>query len=368
MASRPPLVVAASVISLLALHAQERANTPDSAAKADAYIREEMAKRRIPGMSVAVIAADNGLFTKGYGFANVELSTPATSDTVYEIASLTKPFTAIGVMMLVEAGRVALDDRVSRYLPKSPTDWADITVRHLLTNTSGIPDYFSIPTLRSAPGGMWQTEYAATDLLDILFRTPLAFSPGSRFAYSNSGYWVLGQLVEAVTGNSYERFLSDRIFVPLGMKATRRMDRKSIIPNRASGYTWGDGVLLNAPHTSTTWAYSEGGLVSSVSDLAKWDAALWSGRLLRAESVAQMAAPVHLSDGTDSNYGFGWTVGSNPKRRQIFVTGNKPGFSAIIRRYLDERLTVVVLANVENGIDLGGTAFQLASFFSPPQK
>lgn len=220
--------------------------------------------------------------------------------------------------MLVEAGRVALDDRVSRYLPKSPTDWADITVRHLLTNTSGIPDYFSIPSLRSTPGGMWQTEYAPADLLDILFRTQLAFSPGSRFAYSNSGYWVLGQLIEAVTGSSYERFLSDRIFVPLGMRAIRRMDRTSIILNRASGYTWGDGVLLNAPHTSTTWAYSEGGLVSSVSDLAKCDAALWSGRLLRAESVAQMAASVHLPDGTDSNYGFGWTVGTNPKRRQIW--------------------------------------------------
>jgi len=362
------LVLAALSIGVFALHAQEQQTASSSAVKADAYVREEVAKRRIPGVSVAVIATGTVVFTKGYGFASVELSTPATSDTVYEIASLTKPFTAIAVMMLVEAGRIALDDPISKHLPKLPSQWDAIRVRHLLTNTSGIPDYFSIATLRSAPGGMWQTEYAPTDLLDILFRTQLAFSPGSRFAYSNSGYWVLGQLVEAVTGSSYERFLSDRIFVPLGMKATRRMDRKSIILNRASGYTWGDGVLLNAPHTSTTWAYSEGGLVSSVSDLAKWDAALWSGRLLRAESVAQMAAPVHLPDGTDSNYGFGWTVGTNPKRRQVYVTGNKPGFSAIIRRYLDERLTVVVLANVENGIDLGGTAFELANFFSPPQR
>jgi D-alanyl-D-alanine carboxypeptidase len=368
MRSRSRLVHVALSIGVLGLHAQEQQTASNSAAKADTYVREEVAKRRIPGVSVAVIAAGTVVFAKGYGFASVELSTPATSDTVYEIASLTKPFTAIAVMMLVEARRIALDDPISKHLPKLPSQWDAIRVRHLLTNTSGIPDYFSIPTLRSAPGGIWQTEYAPTDVLNILSGTQLEFSPGSRFVYSNSGYWLLGQLIEAVTRDSYERFLSDRIFVPLEMKATRRMDRKAIIPNRASGYAWNDGVLLNAPHTSTTWAYSEGGLASSVSDLAKWDAALWSGRLLRAETLAQMAAPVRLTDGTDSNYGLGWNVGINPKRKQIYVTGNKPGFSAIVRRYLDERLTVIVLANIESGIDLGGMAFQLASFFSVSQQ
>jgi D-alanyl-D-alanine carboxypeptidase len=367
MRNRPRLILAALSISLLALHAQERTSVSDSAAKADTYLREEMAKRRIPGMSAAVITAGRVVFTKGYGFANVEVSAPATSDTVYEIASLTKPFTAIAVMMLVEAGRVSLEDPISRYLPNVPSHWGDITVRHLLTHTSGIPDYFSIPRLRSASGGIWQIEYSPADLLSIFFETQLEFKPGARFTYSNSGYWLLGRLIEAVAGNSYERFLSDRLFAPLDMKGTRRMDRKAIIPNRASGYAWSDTLLINAPYTSTTWAYSEGGLVSSVSDLAKWDAALWSGRLLRADTLAQTTTPVRLTDGTDSNYGLGWSIGTNPKRRQIYVTGNKPGFSAIIRRYLDERLTVIVLANVESGIDLGGTAFQLASFFPPPQ-
>lgn len=342
-------------------------NASNAAADADAYIRVEMPRRRIPGVSVAVTAADRVLFTKGYGLANVEWSAPATSDTVYEIASLTKPFTAIAIMMLTESGLVALDDQVSRYLTRSPAHWADITIRHLLTHTSGIPDYFAIPTLRAAPGGMWQRECAPGDLLNILFSAQLEFGAGNRFAYSNSGYWLLGQLIEAVTGNSYERFLSDRILAPLGMNATRRMDRKAIIPNRASGYIWRDSLLLNAPHTSTTWAYSEGGLVSSVSDLVRWDAALWSGKLLSVGALAQMATPVRLNDGTDFHYGFGWIIGTNSQRREIYVTGNKPGFSAIVRRFPDEGLSVIVLANMEGGIDLEGMAFQLASIFAPPQ-
>lgn len=359
-------VLAALLLPLVPLGARDT-QTVGGAAPADAYLKSEVTKRRIPGISVAVIHDGNVIFTQSYGFANLELSVPASRETVYEIASLTKPFTAIAVMMLAEAGRVSLDDPISRHLAAAPREWRDITIRHLLTNTSGIPDYFTIPALRSTRGGIWPNEYTAGELSRIFFGTQLEFTPGSRFAYSNSGYWLLGQVIEVVTGESYERYLVDRVFAPLDMKVTRLMDRKAIMADRAAGYTWRENVLLNAPYTTNTWAYSEGGLVSSISDLTKWDIGLWTGKLLKPTTLDLMVSPIPLPDGTRSNYGLGWSIGSDPKRRQIYHTGDKPGFSAMIRRYLDERLTVIILANVDNGLDIGGMTFQLAGYFASPR-
>ena len=238
----------------------------------------------------------------------------------------------------------------------------------LLRHTSGFGDFFSIPELRSKSDFAWEREYEPAELLPHLFKVPIPSQPGEKWSYSNIGYYLLGWIIEKVTGEPYATFLNHRIFEPLQMMETRRMSRRDIIPDRASGYTWENKVLRNAKFTSLTWAYSEGGLVSSVSDLAKADAGLFGEKLLKRTTLERMWQPSHLSDGTLTNYGIGWNIGSDPQRRQIYHSGNKPGFASIIRHYIDDSLTVVLLANVDNGIevdgDVGAISYHVAASFS----
>jgi D-alanyl-D-alanine carboxypeptidase len=245
-------------------------------------------------------------------------------------------------------------------------------VGHLLTHTSGFGDLFVIPELRSKSDFAWEREYETAELLPILFKVPVLSPPGERWSYSNVGYYLLGLIIEKVTGEAYDRFLNRRIFEPLQMMETRRMDRRDIIPERASGYTWENRILRNARYTGVTWAYSEGGLVSSASDTAKADSGLFGNKLLKSTTLERMWQSAQLSDGTLAGYGFGWNVGSDPRRRQIYHSGNKPGFASIIRHYIDESLTVVLLADVDNGIDVnadvGAISYHVANIFLPPAK
>ena len=339
---------------------------------ADAYLKRELSSKRIPGMSISVVRGGRTLLARGYGFANLELSVPASEHTVYELASLTKPFTATAVMMLVEAGKISLEDHLPKYFPDAPPAWQDVSVEHLLRHTSGLGDFFSIQELQSKSDFAWEREYAPPDLLPLLFKAPIQSQPGERWSYSNVGYYLLGWIIEKVTGEPYEAFLKHGIFDPLQMTETRRMDRRDIIPNRASGYTWENNTLRNAKFTSATWAYSEGGLVSSASDLARVDAGLFGDRLLKRTTLERMWQPSRLGDGSLAKYGCGWNVGSDPRRRQIYHSGNKPGFASIIRHYIDESLTVVLLANVDNGIDAdadgGAISYHVASIFLPAVK
>jgi D-alanyl-D-alanine carboxypeptidase len=345
-----------------------RAHGKRGAPPADAYLKEAITKSSAPGMSIAVLRDGQVILAQGYGLANVELSVPATKDTVYELASLTKQFTATAIMMLVEDGNLSLADKLSQFLPHAPAAWSNVTVRHLLTHTSGIQDFFSVPSLSSGSGFAWRSEYTIDEAIRLLFPLPLAFQPGEKWAYSNAGYDLLGMIIEKTTGKPYDQFLAERIFQPLHMTATRRMNRREIIPNRAAGYTWEQNALRNSEYTSSTWAYAEGGLASSVSDMAKWDAALYTERLLKRSSLEQMWLPTRLDDGTIANYGFGWNIGSDPLRKQIYHSGNKPGFSSIIRRYPDDRITVILLTNADQGVDTGGITFRVAAFYLPPPK
>ena len=369
----------ASVVVLLLLVTASMAAQhidPDAASTrvADAYLTTELSAKRVPGMSVCVVRHGKVVLANGYGFANVELSTPASEHTIFELASVTKPFTATAIMILLEAGRVSLDDRLPKYFPGAPASWTNVSVEHLLRHTSGFGDFFSIPELRSTSDFAWEREINMTDLLPILFRVPIQSEPGERWSYSNLGYYLLGLIIEQVSGEPYEEFLKRRVLDPLHMTETRRMARRAIIQERASGYTWQNQVLRNAAYTSITWAYSEGGLVSSASDLAKADDGLFGEKLLKRATREQMWQPSNLRDGTVGNYGMGWNVGSDPRRRQVYHSGNKPGFSAIIRHYLDESLTVVVLANVDNasvaGGDVGAISYHVADIVlrsTPPR-
>jgi CubicO group peptidase (beta-lactamase class C family) len=341
-------------------------------ADADQFLTRALSSNRIPGMSVCVVRHGAVLLAKGYGSANVELSVPATEHTVFELASLTKPFTAVAVLTLAEEGRISLQDRLTKYFPTAPSTWEPITVGELLSHTSGVGDFFSMPEFRSRSGFAWNREYDQAELLPLLFKVPILSPPGEKWSYSNLGYYLLGFIIEKVSGEPYADFLQERIFQPLGMLDTRRMSRRDIIPGRASGYTWENGVLKNAIVTSVTWVYAEGGLVSSVSDLAKATAGLFDDKLLKKATLDSMWQAYRLSDGRSAGYGMGWNIGSDPQRRQIYHSGNKPGFASIIRHYPDESLTIVVLMNVDNqavanaDADVGAISYRVAQLFLRP--
>ena len=307
----------------------------------DEYIRREMEKRRTPGLAVAVVKDGKLAFAKGYGHASLELPVAVGPETVFQTASLGKQFTATAVMMLVEQGRIDLDERVGRYLGAVPASWNDMTVRHLLTHTSGLggyPDDFD-----------YRRDYSEDELLTIVQARPPSFSPGEYWQYSNAGYLTLGVLIRKVSGKFYGDFFQDHIFKPLGMKTARLINELVIIPNRAAGYVVHEGTIYNQPWMShTVNRTADGSLYMTVMDLARWDAALYGERLLKRESLAQMWTPVTLEDGTKAPYGFGWNVVDANGHRLVEHEGAWQGFNAHIARYVDDNLTVIVLANLKS--------------------
>jgi len=300
-----------------------------------------MARQHVPG--VALLVARNGEIVRaqGFGFSNVELQVPVKPETLFQSGSMGKQFTATAIMMLVEEGKIGLDDSITKYFPEAPGTWKAVTVRHLLTHTGGFTDYPKDFNFRK--------DYSEDELLKIVSAMPLAFPPGTKWSYSNLGYLTLGILIHRVTGNFYGDMLQARIFRPLGMQTTRIMSEADIIPNRAAGYRLVKGELKNqewvAPAVNTT---ADGSLYFSILDLAKWDAALYSEKLLKRSSLEQMWTVVKLNNGqpNSGDYGFGWEITSAHGHRVIGHSGSWQGFKTQISRYVDDNLTVVVLANL----------------------
>ncbi len=309
----------------------------------DSYVTERMAAQHVPGLSLAVIHEGRVLRARGYGLADVEQGVPATPDTVYQIGSLTKQFTAVAVMRLVEQNKITLEESISRYLSGLPDAWGGVTVRHLLNHTAGIKSFTGLPDfltrLAPYPAGRDQ-------ILASVAGEPLEFAPGMRYAYSNTGYFLLGYVIEEVSGQPYAAFLHQNLFAPLGMDATRVNDPDDIIPCRASGYVWGEDRLWNARPVSLDWVGSAGALVSTVLDLARWDAALGSAGLLSEAGWEQTWTPATLGDGTRTEYGFGWIVGNRRGCRTLSHGGGIPGFTAFMERLPCDGLTVIVLTNL----------------------
>ena len=308
------------------------------ATKVDDYIRSEMQAQRIPGVSVAVIKNGEIVLAKGYGFANIEHQVPVKPETIFQSGSMGKQFTATAVMMLVEEGKLSLDDKLIKFFPDGPETWRNITVRHLLTHTSGMGDYPDDFDLRR--------DYTEDELLQRIKTIPLAFQPGEKWSYSNLAYVTLGVLIHKVSGKFYGDFLQERVFKPLGMSTARVISEEDIVPNRAAGYRLVNGELKNqnwvSPTLNTT---ADGALYLTVYDMAKWDAALYTEKLLKRSSLEQMWTPVRLNDGKTHPYGFGWALGAVRGHRIIEHGGSWQGFKSHIARYLDEKLTIVVFAN-----------------------
>lgn len=318
----------------------------------DDFVRTQMEARHIPGVSVAVVRGGQVVLAKGYGWANVELSAPATENTAYQLASVTKQITATAVMMLVEEGKLSLQGKVSEILPGLPAAWSNVSVRHLLNHTSGIKSYTGTP-------GFFKTarkDYTKEEILALVADLPMEFAPGEKWNYNNTGYFLLGMIIEKVSGKDFGTFLGERIFQPLGMTATRVNDLAEIIPNRAHGYVWNKGKLVNGEYLSPTQPFSAGALITTVKDLAKWDAALDTEKLLPRTAFTQMWAPTRLPDGRTQGYGFGWGVEVYRSRSRLSHGGGIHGFSTFMARYVDDKVTVIVLSNQE-----GGAAEQLAN-------
>lgn len=327
--------------------------------RVDRYVTAALAERRIPGLALAVLREGKVVHAKGYGLANVEHQVPARPETVFQSGSVGKQFTATLIMMLVEEGKVGLDDPVSRHLPDAPPSWSRITVRHLLTHTSGLGDY---------PASFdFRRDYSEDDLLRIIKDAPLAFAPGVRWRYSNLAYVTLGIVIRRITGRFYGDLLAERIFGPLGMSTARIISEADLVANRAAGYALKDSTVQNqdwvSPSLNTT---ADGALYFTVLDLAKWDAALYGERLLKRASLEQMWTPVRLNDGTTHPYGFGWAVSAVNGRRVVQHGGGWQGFLTHIARYLDDRLTVVVLTNLaSDGTKPAEIAHHVASLYEP---
>jgi len=330
------------------------------AGSVDDYIRAEMTKRRIPGLALVVVNDGQVVKMEGYGVATLEHNVPVTPDTVFELASVTKSFTAAAIMRLTEQGKVALDRRIATYLPGSPPAWKDITVRHLLTHTACLADIFH------GFGSLGiQLDYATKDMFEAAAHDPMSCIPGTKYQYSDVGYFLLGMIVENASGQRYRDFLRDQFFGPLGMTATSVLDQWAVVKNRASGYTIHDGTTVNIRRVQQVELPSHFGIFSTVRDLAKWDQALTAGRALEASSLAAMWIPATLAHGGRWPYGFGWKLGEWEGHRTI----SHGGYTGTeYTRFPDEKLTVIVLTNLgldrgDEAVDSWGLTYEVARFY-----
>jgi CubicO group peptidase (beta-lactamase class C family) len=327
-----------SFVGIILLFAMVSVAQENIAAKVDEHVKSVMEKQNIPGISVAIVKNGQIAHAKGYGYANLEHQVPVKPETVFHTASVGKQFTATAVMMLVEEGKINLDEKIGTYLGMVPESWKNTTVRHLLTHTSGMTTY--------PKDFNYRRDYTEDELLKIAMDTPTAFQPGDNWEYSNLGYVTLGVLIRKVSGKFYGDFLQERIFRPLGMPTVRLYSERDLIPNRAAGYILVNDVIKNQAWISPTInATADGGLYLSALDLSKWDAALYSEKLLKKASLDKMWTRVTLNNGKRFEYGFAWEVRNINGHRVVDHNGAWQGFNAYIGRFVDDKLTVIVLVN-----------------------
>jgi len=324
-----------SLFVILLLSLQTAAVRAD---KVDDYVKAEMRKQRIPGLSLAVVKEGKIIKAEGYGLANVEHNIPARPETVFKIGSVSKQFIATGIMLLVQEGKIGLDDKVGKYLDGTPESWNGITIRHLLTHTSGI--------VREGPGFDPFKDQKDFDVIKTAYTSPLRFAPGEKYEYCNVGYFSLAEIISRVSGKPWGDFMNERVFAPLGMTATRPTSYSAIVPNRADGYEWKNDKMQNAVEYIAV--RPSGAFLSNVLDLAKWDAALYTDAILKQATREQMWTPVKLNSGAAYPYGLGWQLDSLGNHKQIHHGGSLPGFRSQFSRLPDDKLSIIVLTNCDN--------------------
>lgn len=305
------------------------------AARVDEYIKAAASFDQFSG-SVLIARSGTPVFSKGYGMANYELNVANTPRTVFRIASLTKQFTGVAIMQLQERGKLNVNDVICKYVEDCPAAWQPITIRQLLTHTSGIPNYSSLPD--------WDEKlsfqpYTQAEFMKLFRDLPLQFAPGENHKYSNSGYYLLGLIIEKVSGRSYAEFVKENIFVPLGMKNTGLYDWRPLTPNMATGYYWSLNSYVNAPYYGMASTNAEGGMISTTGDLLLWDQALYTEKLASNGSLKEIFTPYK------NDYAYGWRIGKKFEKPIIHHSGSINGYSSYIMRFPAERATIIILSN-----------------------
>jgi CubicO group peptidase (beta-lactamase class C family) len=290
-----------------------------------------------PGASVLVLKDGEPRIRASYGLADLEAKIAVTPETNFRLASVSKQFTAAGILLLSEQGKLRLDDRLAQWLPSLPPATREVTLRHLLTHTSGLIDYEDVMSPTQT------TQLNDQDVLRLLeSQDRTYFVPGTGYRYSNSGYVLLGVVIEKASGQTFTEFLQQRIFGPLGMSNTvAHVELRTVVPHRAYGYTFENGRWVRTDQSPTSATLGDGGIYSSIDDLARWDAALYDNRLLRSESLAAAFTPATPTDDPEVAYGFGWRITGET----LWHSGESIGFRNVLVRYPQRRLTVIVLTN-----------------------
>jgi D-alanyl-D-alanine carboxypeptidase len=356
MKKSPALIIPLAVITVilfLLFAADCPAAAPELAPeKIDEVVTKIMKEKNIPGLSLA-ISMPGRTIERSYGIANMEYNIPVEKDTVFQIGSVTKTFTAIGILMLQQEGKLSVRDRITKYFPQYP-QWHDITLKHLLQHTSGIREMTEVEPFRSNQMKDWNPREVIARLAD----EPLDFEPGQNAAYSNIGCIILGVVIEKVTGVSYNDFLTDRILKPLGMTRTMFGSTSAIIPKRASGYAFA-GKLTNAPFASLVLPHASGGMTSTTSDLVRLTKVFTAKALLTEKSVKEMFAPARLNNGTEFvlsgptiNMTFGYSLDSVRGKKTVIPakTGGISGFNSYFAYFPESRTMVALTANLDNSL------------------
>ncbi|MDQ2944364.1 MAG: serine hydrolase [Acidobacteriota bacterium] len=321
-----------------------------AAARMNQMMQSYVTDRKFMGTAL-VARGSQVLFSKGYGFANLEWDVPNAPNTKFRLGSVTKQFTAASILLLEERGKLSVNDPVKKYLPDAPAAWDKITIFHLLTHTSGIPNFTGFPDYAKLE------PFAATaQQLVARFRDkPLDFEPAEKWSYSNSGYVLLGYLIEKITGDSYEKFVRENIFTPLGMKDSGYDSNSAVIPHRATGYVAGKNGFENAGFVHMSIPHGAGALYSTTEDLLKWEQSLFGGKLLKPASLEKMTTPFK------NNYAFGVSVTTADGRKVIEHGGGIEGFNTELEYYPEDKLTVVVLENANGAVPPGEIAKKLSA-------
>jgi CubicO group peptidase (beta-lactamase class C family) len=324
----------AFVAILAALSAQEKSQT-DPVPRMEQIIQSYVADHKFMG-TVLVARDGKTLLDKGYGFANLEWQIPNTPTTRFRLGSITKQFTAASILLLEERGKLKIDNTVKTYMPDAPAAWDKVTIFHLLTHTSGIPSFTSFPDLATRQ----LQAMTPQQLVDWFRDKPLEFEPGTKWNYSNSGYVLLGYLIEKISGQSYADFVQQNIFTPLGMKDSGYDSNSAIIEHRAAGYAPGKNGPENAGYVNMTIPLSAGALYSTTEDLLRWEQGLFGGKLLSPASLVKMTTPFK------QDYAFGLGVATQDGHKMIAHNGGIEGFNTSLAYYPDDKLVVAVLGNL----------------------
>jgi len=369
-----PLVAFIMLLAALASAAPGRAQnlpplTPAQISSVDNYVASEMSKERIPGAEVGIYSRGQILLAKGYGLADIELNVPVKPDTIFQSGSVGKQFVSAAMMMLVEEGKVGLDDSITKYFPDAPASWKPVLIKNMLSHTSGLAEYETDE--RTAPNGPFyiRLDFTEDELLKKTEALPMDFAPGEKWAYRNTNYMLLGILIHKLTGMFYADYLAEKIFKPLGMTSTRLISDADIIPNRASGYEIHGDKLQNQTWVSPTFnSTADGTLYFNVLDIAKWDGALYGTSLLKQSSLDRIWTVYPLNDGkpNPANYGFAWAIDAINGHKVIEHSGAWQGFTCSISRFVDDNLTVVVLTNLDAGHShTGSMVHHIAGMLNP---